>query len=370
MSSSVVSAESLVNAEVSKDTQVDWMELKSGEWVRGAFKGLFSGKIEFDSKEFDLVKFDVDDVKQIITVGNSTINLNRDLPDFRHLHRIANLTKTDPFDISSSEVTGNLKFSDGKFQMKLADGTLRDIPTKSIASIFGGEETEDSYWTASIFFGIDILSGNTEQITVTGKSSIERRTALTRLRIDSLSTFTQVDINTTTADNSRYTGSFDLYQTNRFFWRLGSLEYIRDPFKNIAAKYTYSLGAGYDFVKSDTINWSVSAGPGYQETHYSSVDTNSSATVSTGLFYFDTRYDQELTDDIDFLVNYNMYLVNEESGRYIHHTEISLKTELVKNFTLDLSLFWDRVSSPIKDDKGVEPKKDDLKTMFALGYTY
>lgn len=365
--STVVQAEHLENVKIPKDTKVDWMELQSGEWIRGEFKGLFSGKIEFESKEFDLVKFDVDDVKQIITLGNSTINLNREMPKLGNIDKVL---RKDLFDTKNNEVTGNLKFSDGKFQMRLSDGTTREIPSKSITSIFGGEDKESNYWSISMFLGIDVLSGNTEQITATGKSSIERRTALTRLRIDSLSTYTQVDINTTTADNSRYTGSFDLYQTNHFFWRLGSLEYIRDPFKNIAAKYTYSLGVGYDILNSDTIDWSVSAGPGYQETHYNSVDVNGSATVSTSLFYFDTRYSQELTDDIDFLVNYNMYLVNKKSGRYIHHTEISLQTELVKNFTLDLSLFWDRVSSPVKDDAGVEPKKDDFKTMFAVGYTY
>ncbi|MDF1882481.1 DUF481 domain-containing protein, partial [Sulfurimonas sp. SAG-AH-194-C21] len=336
----ILNAEYLQNVEIAKDSKSDWMELKSGEWLRGEFKGFYSNKIEFDSDEFDLVKFDIDDVNKLVTVGNSNINLNRKMPNLMSLSSLS-LSQS-----SESEVSGLLGFSEGTFTIKLADGTSENIPKSNIASISSGELKESNYWSASVYFGIDVLTGNTQQVTITSKASAERRTSLTRLRADYLSTFTQVDLNITTADNNRLTGSFDMYQTKHFFWRLASVEAISDPLKNIDTKYTFAMGLGYDILYTDDIDWSVTVGPGYQQIRYSQVEVGEQQQVSTALFFLDTRYKQELSDDIDFLLNYNMYLVNEESGTYVHHAEFSLETELVSDFTIDMSLFWDKVESP------------------------
>ena len=359
-------ADYLQNTQIPKDTKSDWMELKSGEWIRGEFKGLYSGKIEFDSEEFDLVKFDIDDVKQLVTKGKATINLNRKMPSLIHLTKLSKLNSSN----SENEVSGNLSFENGEFTIKLNDGTFKSIPSDSISSIFSGEDVESNYWSASIFIGMDVLSGNTQQVTITGKASAERRTSLTRFRTDYLSTYTKVDSNITTADNNRLTGSFDLYQTSHFYWRLASLEAIRDPFKNIKNKYTLGVGVGYDILYTDIIDWSVTMGPGYQKTSFDSVEVGKEKTADTALMFFDTRYKQALTDDIDFLLNYNMYLVNKASGSYVHHAEISLQTELVSDFTIDLSLFWDKVQTPITFDDGTKPGQDDFKTTLAIGYSY
>jgi len=362
--SSLLNAEYLENTQIPKDTKSDWMELKSGEWVRGEFKGMYSGEIEFDSDKFDLVKFDIEDVKQISTVGNSTINLNRDMPNLTDILKLSTLNSGD------NELTGNLKFEDNKFIIKLQDGTIKILSTNNIASISAGELKESNYWSASFFLGVDLLSGNTEQVTITGKASAERRTSLTRFRADYLSTYTEVDSSVTTADNNRLTGSFDLYQTNHFYWRLVSFEYIRDPFKNIGAKYTLGVGLGYDILYTDTIDWSVTLGASYQHTDYSDVQANENATVSSGLMFLDTRYKQEITSNIDFLINYNMHLLDEESGRYVHHVETSLETEIINDFTVGISLFWDRVELPVAFADGAVPGKDDFKTMLAIGYSY
>ena len=361
-----VNAEYLENAKVPQGAESDWMELQSGEWIRGKFKGLYSGQIEFDSEKFDLVKFDTDDVKQLITQGKSTVNLNRKMPSLTHLKKLPTLKNSD----ENNEVRGRLGFKDGKFSIALNDESTKNIPSSSIASIAAGEDTESNYWSASIFVGADFLSGNTEQVTITGKASAERRTSLTRFRADYLSTYTEVDFNNTTADNNRLTGSLDMYQTNHFYWRLASVEAIRDPFKNIKSKYTLGVGVGYDILYTDSIDWSVTMGPGYQHTSFDTVVSGEDTTADTPLVFLDTRYKHEITGDVDFLVNYNMYIVNKESGSYVHHMEVSLETELVSDFTVDVSLFWDRVNDPISFDDGTIPGQDDFKTMLAIGYSY
>jgi len=370
ISQNILFAEYLENANPpAKD--FDWMELESGEWLKGEFKGMYSGDVEFDSDEFDLVTFDIGDVKQIITKGNSVISLNRELPSITKVYSQINDKDTEEKD--EQEVLGHITYKDKSFSITLADGTVRPLATSDIASIAGGEPKESNYWSAKAFLGFDTLSGNTEQITATAKANVERRTVLTRFMADYLATHTVVDGDLTTADNDRANSSFDLYQTAHFYWRLASLQYLRDPFQNIRGRYTYAVGIGYDIIYTPKTDWSITMGPGYQYTRYDDYnknDTDSVKSASTPMFFLDSRFNTEITNDIDFIFNYNIYAVNKDSGQYVHHAEVSLETELVSDFTVDFSVFWDRTQEPNSFADGTYPLKSDYKSMLAIGYSY
>lgn len=43
----------------------DWIQLTSGEWLKGDLKVLYDKKLEFDSDELDLLELDWEDVKQV-----------------------------------------------------------------------------------------------------------------------------------------------------------------------------------------------------------------------------------------------------------------------------------------------------------------
>ncbi len=363
MTHTFVHAEYLKNA-IPPAKAFDWMELKSGEWLKGEFKGIYSGDVEFDSDEFDLVIFELVDVKQIITKGYSTINLNAEVP------RLTQLYNSSDSDETESVIAGKMTYTGNEFKLILPDGSSRILQEKDIASIAGGEAKESNYWSASVFLGLDLITGNSEQITATGKADVQRRTASTRFIADYLGNYTQVDGNKTTADSNRINSSFDVYQTSYFYWRAGSLEYLRDPFKNIRGRYTAYVGIGYDVIYTPKTDWSITMGPGYQHTSFDTVDENASTSADTPLFVLDSKFNTELTSDIDFIVNYNMYYVNEESGTYVHHAQISLQTELVKDLDFDVSLYWDRTQDPIPFDASTVPEQNDFQTMIAIGYSY
>ena len=354
LTQSFLHAEYLENATPpAKD--FDWMELQSGEWLKGEFKEYYGGDVVFDSDEMDVLTFGVRDVKQIVTKGFVTISIEKEV----------SLTDS-PFEVHA----GTLHFHDQKFYLTESDGTAHEVDPLKVSSIIGGEPKESNYWSASVFLGIDFYTGNTNQATVTAKANVQRRTELTRFLADYLGNFTEVEDNVTTANNDRVNSSFDLYQTSKFYWRLGFVQYLHDPFQNIANKYTVGAGIGYDIINTPNTGWSITAGPGYQYNQFDQVDANASETSDTALVFLESRFDTELTSDIDFIINYNMFLVNEESGSYIHHAEVTLNTELVKDFDLDLSLFWDRTEDPIAFGDGTFPKQDDVKTMLAIGYSY
>ncbi|MBL4575088.1 MAG: hypothetical protein JKY51_03185 [Opitutaceae bacterium] len=61
-----------VDAPFSKkdDDTYDWIQLKSGEWLKGRFKAMYSQSFEFDSDKLNLLEFDWEDIKRIRTRKN------------------------------------------------------------------------------------------------------------------------------------------------------------------------------------------------------------------------------------------------------------------------------------------------------------
>ena len=45
----------------------DWIQLKSGEWLKGEIIALYDGKLEFDSDELNKLTLDWEDVRQVRT---------------------------------------------------------------------------------------------------------------------------------------------------------------------------------------------------------------------------------------------------------------------------------------------------------------
>ncbi len=335
----------------------DWMELNSGEWLKGTFKEVQKGDVVFDSEEIGVLTFDLGDVKQIITKGKSTVSIeDQDEP-----------------------VEGKMVFENGKFNIVKDDGSAINVANDQIASITGGENRESSYWSANVMLGLDVMRGNTDQTTATVQAHAQRRSSDTRMIADYLSTYTRVDGNITAADSNRISSSFDIYQTAHFFWRAAYGEFLRDPFQNIEQRYTVAVGVGYDILYTASTNWSVTAGPGYQKENYSNAVLNRAADgnisdFSSPILYFNTTFDYDIAKDVDFIFTYNMYYQTEEAGTYIHHAIAALNTELINNLVFNVSVIWDKTATPQSfiNDVGVKetPEQDDLKTVVSLGYSY
>lgn len=356
MTQTVIHAEYLDQA-VPPAKKFDWMELKSGEWLKGEFIEIFSGDVVFDSDEMGVLTFDIDDVKLIVTKGTATVSIE------------------DQYE----PVEGKILFEDGKLNINKEDGSVITIESMQIASAAGGEDKESSYWSANIMLGLDAMSGNTQQVTATIQAHTQRRSSDTRMIADYLSTYTKVDGNITTANSNRFSTSFDIYQTAHFFWRPAYAEYFRDPFRNIDQRYTYALGVGYDILYTPSVNWSVSTGPGYQHENYTNPVLNRTAdnnfsNFGTPIIYLNTNFDYEIVKDVDFLITYSMYYQTHDEGTYIHHAIAALNTEFINDLVFNISFIWDRTESPQSfiNDAGVKetPAKDDFKSVLSLGYSY
>ena len=50
-------------------TEFDWVQLTSGEWLKGEVKSMYNENIEFDRDKLDLLTIDLEDINNRITAG-------------------------------------------------------------------------------------------------------------------------------------------------------------------------------------------------------------------------------------------------------------------------------------------------------------
>ena len=333
------------------DSQFDWIQLASGEWLKGDFKVLYDYELEFDSDEMDLQTFDIEDVKRMRTRSMKTIFIQgeggrRDTEVLR----------------------GILEIRENDVVLRRAEHEVV-VPRSRVISIAGGRQRERDNWSGMVSLGINARGGNTETTDTTVMANFKRRTAATRFGADYIANYSQSK-DVETANNQRLNGNFDRFMTARFFWQVLAGEYYRDPFSNIEAQYSLSSGVGYDIVHTSKTEWSLALSGGYQDQKFVSVEAGKDQTSSSPLASFGMVFDHEVTGNLDYLFDYSMRWLNEANGTYTHHMLTKLSFDLIKDLDLDISMIWDRVETPQPAADLSIPKQDDYQLIVSLAYDF
>jgi len=321
----------------------DWIQLKSGEWLKGELIALYDDKLEFDSDELDNLTFDWDDVRQVRT------------------GRVVQVRFMD------RTLTGRLVIDANTVQV-LGD-TTQQIDRAQLVSITPGESKESSYWSGNVTLGFNLRKGNSEQVEANSLASVRRRTVKNRIVLDYAGNYNITD-ETTVTNNQRANVGVDWFVTARFFVRPIVVEYLHDPFQNFANRWTIGAALGYQLVDTSRISWEFNVGPAFQHTKFVSVTEGESQGEKTGALWAGTTYTNELTKDIDYTLDYRFLLVKPEAGRYTHHFVTSLSIDSFGPLDFDISFVWDRVQQPRPEDSGLVPKKDDFRLIFGLGFDF
>jgi hypothetical protein len=217
--------------------------------------------------------------------------------------------------------------------------------------------------------GLNLRGGNSETTDLNTNINIQRRTVLTRFGADYLGNYSQSQ-DVETANNHRLNGYFDRFLTPRFFWQVLGGEYFRDPFSNIDSQYSLHTGFGYELIHSSKTEWTLTAGVGYQQTRFSSVEEGEDEDSSSPFLGAGTLFDHDISSHIDFLFDYSMRWLNESNGLYTHHMLTTLSFDLIGDLDFDVTFIWDRIEKPQADADGVVPKKDDYQLVFGLAYDF
>lgn len=345
-------------AFVPPSDKFDWIQLTSGEWLKGELKVLYEEELEFDSDELDLLKFDMEDVKQIRGHGIKGVRLEG--PDTVIYGR---LEVPEPI-----TVYGELVVTEDKVIITSGD-SQQEFNRSDLIAIVSGEDKESQFWSAKVSIGLNFTRGNTDEDDLSTTINLKRRTSATRFVLDYLGNYSRTS-GVDTIDNNRLNAYIDVFKTRKYFWRPVFGEYFRDPFQNIERRYTIGTGIGYHIINTAKTEWDATVGVAYQSTQFISVEPGEDLNTSTPVLAISTLFETELTKKIDFTINYAFNIVNEQSGSYTHHSVTTLETELTSWLDFDISFVWDRVKNPTTRADGTVPKPDDYRLTFSLGIEY
>lgn len=322
----------------------DWIQLKSGEWLKGKIKAMEQKKLEFDSEKLDLQKFDWDDIKQV---------------------RSARLKSV--FYGENTTVDGKLSTEGGDLVVTGQEEVR--IPLRDVSRISATGPHELDHWSGKLSLGVDLKRGNTDLTEVDTTFELRRRTPRTRLSLDYRGSYQALN-GVESVNSHRASSGLDLLLTRRWFVRPAYGEYVRDPFQNIGYRVTGAVAAGYYLYDRPGLEWFVAGGPAYQHTKFETVEAGAAPSSSTPAGLFFTRFEKELTKRIDFIQYYQAALASREAGTFIHHSVTTLEIDLKKNFDLDLSFIWDRTQNPHQQSDGGFPKQDDFRLTVGLGFRF
>jgi hypothetical protein len=322
----------------------DWIQLKSGEWLKGRLKAMQDRKLEFDSEKLELLTFDWKDIRQARFPRGSELLFEKD-----------------------GKLTGPVTVAQDR--IVVGDVETRTFPRNELQSITPGGKKERDFWSGKVSLGASFRSGNTKSVDYNARASLQRRTPATRLSLDYIGNVSMID-NVESANNHRVNTEFDYWLSRRLYLILPQAEYFRDSFQNIAHRLTLGGGVGYDLVDRPGLEWNVSTGPAYQRTWSDSVQPGEPQARDAVALTFGTKFDWEISQRVDLILEYRGQYTRREVGESFHHGVATLEIELTKRLDLDVSFVWDGIQQPRPDSGGVVPKQDDFRLTVGLGVEF
>ena len=322
----------------------DWVQLKSGEWLKGEIKVMYEGSLEFESEELDLLSLDFADIKQLRSAQVLNVRME-----------------------GGETATGQVLLEDGS--IKILGDSPQQFDRAELLSVTAGVPKERNYWTGRVSAGGNLRSGNTDEVEASANVSFQRRTVENRVRLDYLGNYSSTN-DVESSNNHRANAVWDWFFSEKLFLRPVFFEYFKDPFQNIDSRYTLGTGLGYQLIDTARTDWSIFAGPAYQTTRFDAVEPGESRDEDTWALSAGTTFETEITSQIDFDYDYTFQFTNPESGEYNHHMIGTFEVELTDALDFELSLVWDRINKPRANADGSVPKQDDYRLIFGVGYDF
>jgi len=327
-----------IEGQEDRELEYDWVQMKSGEWLKGEFTMLEDDTLYFDSDEFDEQSLDWADVETLISSGPHIFRLDGEKP----------------------VIKGTFEMKDGVVRIDTGD-SAREVPSARLLAILPGEGRELDYWHAKASVGFSVRSGNTNQSDLTTRIEVRRQTANTRFRTKYLGNISELE-GDATANSHSVPSSFDYFLTQRLFLNLASLNYHQDEFQNLDSRLTAGMGIGYEFYKNSWVSWEVVGGAAYQSTKFIEVASGSlqasdvAATISTEIEF-------DLPRGLEWDNLYSAQVVVTDIDKTSHHAESVVAFDIWGPLELDLSFIFDRIESPAPTATDVPASNDYRMTV-------
>ncbi|MGB3052503.1 MAG: DUF481 domain-containing protein [Polyangiales bacterium] len=322
----------------------DWVQLVSGEWIKGNIARMREDKMEFDSDKLDMLNLDFADVA---LVHSPQVN-------------------TYVFDDRVS-ATGRAVITEDAVIVQTVDGT-KTFPRSELESIVEGEKERD-WWSMKLRFGLTLNKGNTDQLTYDINFNTRREDDMTLLDLNYNTTFGRTG---GTQNVNRQLGEFlfNVFLGNRWWVTPAFGQLFNDRFQNIRFRATPAAGAGVHIIDASKVQWDFVTGMGYQYLNYKDASqlTSGSNPQNDGFIPLYTYADFDITGDIDLTLSWLTNLVFTTIGNTNHTGRAELAVELTKVIDLDVAFLYLRTEQPAPPPDPLAPaiKKNDYQLVVGI----
>jgi putative salt-induced outer membrane protein YdiY len=319
----------------------DWIQLNTGEWLKGRIKAMQDRQLEFFSEKLSDMTFDWKDIRQVRSPRT-----------------------IDVLFVDGKRVSGSVTVTPE--QITVGGAAPYILPRNQLQSLTPGGSKERDYWSGDVSLGLTLQAGNTKAVQYNAQVGLQRRTPATRLSLNYIGNISSVN-DVESANNSRVNSEFDYWLSQRFYVVLPQAEYYKDPFQNLAHRVTIGGGIGYDLIDHPTLEWNITTGPAYQYAWFESSQPGEPTAKGTAALTFGSRFKWDINSRIKWIIEYRGQYTSREVGETTHHGVSTLSVDLNKRLTLDVSGIWDRISNPKVGANGVQPQPDDFRLVVGLG---
>ena len=322
----------------------DWLQLVSGEWIKGNIARMRNDTMEFDSDKLDMLKLDFADVA---LVHSPQVN-------------------TYVFDERES-ATGPAVITAGEVIVQTEQGT-KTFPRSELESIIEGQEERD-WWSMKLRFGLTLNKGNTDQLTYDINFNTRREDDRTLLDLNYNTTFGRTG---GTQNVNRHLGEFlfNVFLGGRWWVTPAFGQLFNDRFQNIRFRATPAAGAGVHLIDAPKAQWDFVTGMGYQYLNYKdgSQLTSGSNPQHDGFIPLYTYADFDITGDVDLTLSWLTNLVFTTIGNTNHTGRVDVSVELTKVIDLDVAFLYLRTEQPAPPPDPMAPaiKKNDYQLVVGI----
>ncbi|MDO3384990.1 DUF481 domain-containing protein [Gilvimarinus sp. SDUM040013] len=323
----------------------DWVQLDSGEWLKGEIIGLYDKTLSFDSDFFDELSLDwSDDIVRVLSSQSMAVRLN------------SGETVWGPVDINQK----TLRFS---------GPVTAQHPRADIVAMSRRGEREIDRWRVGVTLGGSLKEGNTAQRSLSSNLSLNRYTSKSVFALTYRGDYSETG-EILTEESHRFSSRLDRFLESRLYWTPGYLEYFRDRSQNIDARITYSVFAGYYLLDQAHITWKVGGGPGYQYQEFTTAPQGQALSSDTAVITAESNIEWDVTSELTLSLLYQPQFTNEATGQYKHVVDAAFTVDLTEKLDFELSYLWDYTKKPQIDENGVLPKQNDYTITMGLKWSH
>ena len=299
----------------------DWVQMVSGEWIKGNIKRMRDDTIEFDSDKLGMLYLDFGDIAMVHSPQ----------------------TNTYVFDDRVS-ATGPAVVTEDLIICQTEEGT-KTFPRSELESIVEGERERD-WWSMKLRFGLQLNRGNTNQMTYNIDFNTKREDRLTLLDLNYNGTFGSTD-GEQVVKRHLGEGMFQVFLGGRWWVTPIFGQLFNDVFQQIKFRATPAAGAGVHLIDKPKAKWDFQTGIGYQFLRFTSdADPALENPQNDAFIPLFMQWEFDITGDIDLTMSWLTNLVVTTIGNTNHTGKADLGIELTSVLDLDIAFLFLRTEQP------------------------